>query len=474
MAGNDVVAQHGFSIGDHPGSRSLFGLRRSQVIGEILSLVAAFLALFALGASGGLLVLVAISVLASVGFLIGYRRQTLDVMVLALAGHAHEKYLQKQQDNRSDIFGLPGAPAAASYIVSSNRDGTVRISDKRRRRTVDKKTDRFIGSGPSRVHDVAVGEKGVLGVLKERHGKRGAAAFEIFGESFLYANRSEQMARASVFGSMLGAMSAFANAVDSLVFLYMVDPEETGDPMATAKGWPEDLKKLYCELEEQAIRRRCYLIVKLSDVSLAEKNSKELIESVSGLGLRCRPADSKMLAEIYGFGCRVAASRKVLHMRSSWSHILIGDRVMRLFDVAQLPTGEIQPDFLVPFISSLAEQSILSFELKAIDSRIAMKKVRSKRSGITADAGIRALFGFLSRASEARAISSLEIQENDLDLGYEMFSVTGHFAVFADDLAGLGSAAREAVTKAEKSGLALECAYGRQMRARRRLFGSSS
>ena len=159
-------------------------------------------------------------------------------------------------------------------------------------------------------------------------------------------------------------------------------------------------------------------------------------------------------------------------MRSSWSHILVGDRVMRLFEVAQLPTGEVQPDFLVPFVSSLVEQSILSFEFKAIDSRVAMKKVRSKRSGITADAGIRALFGFLSRTSEARAITSLEIQEHDLDLGYEMFSVSGQFALFADDLAGLSLASRDVATKAEKSGLALECAYGRQMRARRKLFGS--
>ncbi len=472
MADNDMVAQRGFNVGDHRGSRSLFGLKRSQVIGEISSLVVAFLALFVLGAGSGLAALVAISVLGSVGFLIGLRRQTLDMMVLSVANLVHEKYIQNQQDHRHDMFGLSGAPAGISYVVSSQRGGAARISNKRRRRTADKKSVRLTQSGASRVHDVSIGEGMVLGVLKAGRGKRGAVAFEVFGESFLYADRNEQLARASLFGSMLGTLSSFAGAVDSLVFLYLVDPEKTGNTEEVVEGWPEDLRNLYHEIENQRVIRRCFFIVRLSDISAVEKNWSELVDSISGLGLRCSPADSKALAEIYGFGSREAVSREVLHMRSNWSHILVGDRVMRLFEVAQLPTGEIQPDFLVPFVSSLVEQSMLSFEFKAIDSRVAMKKVRSKRSGITADAGIRALFGFLSRASEARAITSLELQENDLDLGYEMFAVTGQFALFADDLAGLSSAAREVATKAEKSGLALECAYGRQMRARRKLFGS--
>ena len=472
MADIDMVAQRGFNVGDHPGSRSLFGLRKSQVIGEIASLVAAFLALFVLGAGAGLAALVAISVLGSAGFLIGLRRQTLDTVALSLTNLVHEKYIQKQLDHRHDMFGLAGAPTGASYVVSSHRGGAARISNKRRRRRADKNSVRLTPSGASRVRDVPIGNEAVLGVLKAGHGKRGAVAFEVFGESFLYADRNEQLARASLFGSMLGALSSFANAVESLVFLYLVDPGNAGNAEAVSEGWPEDLKNLYKEIEDQRIIRRCFFIVSLTDISAPDKNWTELVDSISGLGLRCSPADSKTLAEIYGFGSREEVSREVLHMRSSWSHILVGDRVMRLFEVTQLPTGEVQPDFLVPFVSSLAEQSILSFEFKAIDSRVAMKKVRSKRSGITADAGIRALFGFLSRTSEARAITSLEIQENDLDLGYEMFSVSGQFALFADDLAGLSSAARDVAAKAEKSGLTLECAYGRQMRARRKLFGS--
>ncbi|NNN18258.1 MAG: hypothetical protein HKL84_00200 [Acidimicrobiaceae bacterium] len=472
MARNDPAQPGGFSIGEHPGSRSLFGLKRSQVFGEIASLASGFLVFLAVGSYVGLAVFGIVAILASLGFLVGFRRQTLDSIALGGASMITEKMYQNREQNRLDLFGFVGPPASHSYLVSSHKGGATRISEKRRRFPAGK-LSQYRGTGAIKGDKVLLDDGFAIGVAREKHGKRGVAALEVFGESFIYKDPSLQSDTASMFGAMVGTLSSFANQVDSLVLLYLVDPEG-GETQSTAVGaWSDELKNLYQSAQDNYVSRRCYILIRFSDVSFLEHDGGQLSSFISGLGLRYKALDLMALASIFAFGSDESNSARVIHVNSNWSHLLIGDRVMRLFEVAELPTGEVQPDFLVPFVSSLTNKSILSFELKVIDSRFALRKVRSRRSGITADAGVRALLGFLARNSETRAITSLERQENDLDLGYEMFSISGNFALFAKDLSEMKASVPTVTAKAEISGLVLECAYGRQLQVQRRLFGSS-
>ena len=471
MANADPIAVRGFTIGDHASSRSIFGLRRSQIVGEIVAIICGFGALMLVGSFAGLLSFVAVVFLASLGFLVGYRRRTLDVMLFAVASYLKEVMHQKRRQFRYELFGFAVPPAGSSYLASKHNYGSARISNTRQRRAATAKVRtpglEIRGAGEVRLEDGTL-----LGIAKDRATRRYVVAFEVFGNDFLFQERVDQLARGFVFGSMLGSMSSLANVVDSVVLLYAVDPVGEAGWEVTTEQWPDELRLLYLEVKDKSVVRRSYIVIRVRNARADGSDYLELVSFISGLGVGFHALDAKSLIRLFAFGSPESAYKRVLHMRSQWAHLLVGERMMKMFEVAELPTGEVQPDFLVPFVTSLASQSLLGFELKAIDSRFAMRKVRSRRSGITADAGIRALMGFLARNSEARAITSLEVQESDLDMGYEMFSVSGYFAVFADNLAELKAAARDAVAKAEKSGLALECAYGRQLQVRHRLFGS--
>lgn len=471
MANANPIAVRGFTIGDHASSRSLFGLRRSQIVGETIGIICGFGALLLVGSFAGLMCFVAITVLASLGFLVGYRRRTLDTMLFAVAGFLKEGMHQKRRRFRYELFGFAVSPAGSSYLASKHNYGSARISNTRQRRTAMAKV-RTPGLEIRSAGEVRLEDGTLLGIAKDRSTRRFVLAFEVFGNDFLFQDRVDQLAGAFVFGSMLGSMSSLTNVVDSVVLLYAVDPVGEAGWEVTAEEWPDELRSLYLEVKDKSVTRRSYIIVRARNARPGGSDYLELVSFISGLGLGFRALDAKSLIRLFAFGSAESAFKRVLHMRSQWGHLLVGERMMKMFDVAELPTGEVQPDFLVPFVTSLASQSLLGFELKAIDSRFALRKVRSLRSGITADAGIRALLGFLARNSEARAITSLEVQENDLDMGYEMFSVSGYFAIFADNLADLKAATQDAVAKAEKSGVVLECAYGRQLQVRHRLFGS--
>lgn len=466
------AVERGFSIGEHSCSRSLFGLRRSQVIGESASVILAFAALLSIGSSAGLLIFGLVVTVASVAFLAGYKGTTLDRTILALVAQANGGLLQSRHRYRHDLYGFSVEPGRSLFLASSHRWGSRRISSSRKRSPAGVRSQ-LGGLELRSLQDVQLDGGSMLGVARERRGaRRGVLAYELFGEGFLLRDRQDQLSAASVFGTMLGSLPSLSTSVESVVLLYLVDPGQAGDVGASLFRWAEDVRTLYNEVHEKAVLRRCYLIIRMADADFSEGDYLELDAFVSGLGLRYKPLDGDSLAGLFAFGTGERSERGVLHMRAKWGHLAVGERLMKLFDVAELPTGEIRPDFLVPFVTSLESQSLLSFRFKAIESHLALKKVRARRSGITADAGIRALLGFLARNSETRAISSLEVQENDLDMGYEMFSVTGYFALFADSLYELKEVAQAAEAKAEKSGLVLECAYGRQLQARHQLFGS--
>lgn len=144
---------------------------------------------------------------------------------------------------------------------------------------------------------------------------------------------------------------------------------------------------------------------------------------------------------------------------------------MRVFEVVELPKGSVAPDFLASLTYGISFPALISFRLVPIDNRYAMRKLRSKRSGVMADAGIRSLLGFLARNSESKTIDALARQESELDLGYEMFSVSARVATYAKELKILEGRSRELLVAAERSGLELDVMYGRQQLGRQELFG---
>ena len=461
----------GFTIGEHSSSRSLFGLRKSQIAGELASLILGFVALLGLGSSDGILAFAVTAICSSFVFLVGYKRRTLDQLVLDAFAHLGEQLSHSSREFRHDLFGFSSPPVAGSFVASSHTWGSRRISPSRKRRSRIAAVPGPRGSGLRNIWEKEIDDGAKIGIAREHSGKRSVVAFELFGDGFLLRDPQDQNGSAAVFGTMLGSMSSLSKKMDSVALIYLVDPERRASMADETLGWAGEVRKLFDYVSGNATDRHCYLVVHMADSPFGEQDFSELTSFVAGLGLDSQPLDGDSLGQLFAFGTGEGSGRGVLHVRSRWSHLLVGERLMKLFDVAEFPTGEVRPDFLVPFVTSLESKSLLSFRFKAIESHFALRKVRSRRSGITADAGIRALLGFLSRTSEARAISSLEVQENDLDMGYEMFAVSGFFAVFADSLYELKDAAESAMAKAEKSGLQLECAYGRQLQTRNLLFG---
>ena len=472
MANSGMVVTR-FTVGEHSSSRSLFGLRKAQIVGEAISLSVGFAALMGLKSAAGIVAFAAAAVVSSVAFLMGFRGQTLDQLLLALIAHARVVSGVRKGAYRNDIFGFSKPPEEKSFVLSADKSRRPRISLSRHRRSGSNVVSGYPGPQLRRLWEVPLTDGAALGIAKERHGKRGVVGFELFDEGFGMKDPQDQAFSASVFGTMLGRISSMSNRVESLAIVYLIDPEAGKSSILESSGWADDTKALYSEVSCRRVERRCYLVLRTLDTSLGEHECSEIVSFVSGLGLSYEPLDAANLAELFAFGTGERPERGVLSIRSCWSHILIGERFAKVFEVSELPTGEVSPDFLVPFLASLDCQSLLGFRFKVIDGRFALRKVRSRRSGITADAGVRSLLGFLSRSSEARVISSLEVQEVDLDLGYVMFSVIGHVAVFAGSLAELKEAAKAAAAKAEKSGLVLECVYGKQQQAYRELFGAS-
>lgn len=464
------LAEKGFSIGDHLSSRSVFGLKRSQVAGSLSGFALGFCMLLVFGSSSGIIGFAVTTLLTAAFFLFGYKGRTPGAIVAGAVSHLGEQLSEFGSGYGYDAFGDPVEHSARTYVVSKSGFGPMRIWESRTRSSSSSRSRRA-GGEIRKLTELKLDDGSLLGVAREHRGQGSVLGFEVFGGSFAFLDRYEKLERASALGSAMGSLAGLAGKVGSLVILYSVGRQGEGfsgckEPVSG------ELEALVEEISSRRIARRSFLLVRTNGGRKDGEIVSEVMPLIYGLGLSCKALDGESLSALFAFGSAGRNEKSIQHVRARWSHLQIDEKLMRLFDVSELPTGEVDPDFLVPFLTSLTSESVLGFQLKAIDSRFAIRKVRSRRSGVTADAGVRALFGFLARNSEARAISSLEVQENDLDLGYEMLAVSGRFAVVAESEEELKTVSSQAVAKAEQVGISLECGYGRQLQLRRRLFGA--
>lgn len=461
---NRSGVSRGFKIGDHPVSRSLFGLRRAQIVGAGVSVVLGFSILFSRGGPGGVIGMAVIVGIGCLAFLVGYKRQTLDYVLLAAWSWIAEMVPQRQAGYSYSLFGEPAPKCAAPHLIIPENYGFARIAPKAR-----SMKRRGLLRNTNVCQEVVAGGQN-YGVVSD--GKNVIFAFELFGENFLYQNRDDQISNAASFGVAIGAMPTTSESISSITLVFTIEPGiQSEEHNEIAVEWSADVKDLLDFTVARQIRRRSFLIIRSHGDAPAEGLHERISSLIEAQPIKSLPLDSKSLESLLTFGTDSRIGSGSLKMKSCWNEISFDNRIVKLFDVVELPKGEVHPDFLVPFLGSLSYPALLSFQFQHVDSRYALRKVRSKRSQVTADVGLRSLFGFLARNSEAKAIENLEIQESELDMGYEMFSVVSTFALFASGRSQLHAAIGDATSRAEKSGLTIECAYGRQLQCWRQLFG---
>lgn len=470
MDGN--TSKSAFTIGGHSVSKALFGLRKSQVVGVMITASFGFFSVIALNGPEGIAVLVVVTLFGSLGFLVGYRRLTLDLLILLLVNWAKERKVQKVQEHRFDVFGFTKPPSSPGFVLSLDRDKSLRISETTLGRSANANARMGRRVGIRNLHHLAIDESRFLGIGTDVISKKAVFALETFGDSFLYKDEQDQFDAAYGFGKLLGTLAGLPGDIESITVLFSVQPKPSPDNSADLDAWSPELAELYGNVCAEFVYRRSFIIVRLARATVTLSDYREQEEFLRTLDMSFRPLAPGELVELLAFGAKYSHGNGGLHLESHWNYLSVADRVSRLFEVTGLPMGEIRPDFLAPFIVSLSSESLFGFRLNILDNRYALRKIRAKRSGITADAGLRSLFGFLSKSSEVSAIESLEFKEQELDMGYQMFSVSGYLALFADDVTRLERDSADVVAKARRVGLVLDCAYGQQMRSRRRLFGS--
>lgn len=296
--------------------------------------------------------------------------------------------------------------------------------------------------------------------------------YEIVGDRFLYLDTDLKSQIALNFGRLLETFVNYSPAIKGLSVVYTCTPGGYGEVNPGAPPESGSVAELQHISEANSILRRSFLLLKCSKSSNLPQLLSLETENFSQSDLELIPMEPRHISQLFNFGGFTSKRKSDRAICSNWSYLEMEQRLVRLFDIVEFPRGEVSADFLVPFITGLTGESILSFNLKLVDNRYALRKVRSKRSGITADVGVRGMLGFLSRNSEIKAMASLETQETELDMGYQMFSVSGIVAIFANNLTELEFLSSDLMAKSEKSDLLLECAWGRQIQRWRSIFGA--
>ena len=463
-----LSSHHRFSVGDHLLGKSIFGLAKSQVLGLTVFPVIGFLMLFSFNGIWGILGLVFVVTLAVLSLLIGWQGWTLDRAVIAGNWYLASVISQRRNRFKFSQFGAPLPSTQSRQVVSYHSRQGLRVSEhylsKRGRQHLAGKLHHrvFVETFPYFEMDMA----------QLSLGKKVLFGFELEGDRFLYLDRDAKASNAINFGQFLEVFSAYRDRIDSLCLVYTFTPGNFDTPTSINQESDPELEELVRSSSNSSIRRQLYLLISGSKSTGFAELVSQISVAARDIGVTARGLDQSSLRKVVLFGRPAPDLEKALSMRSHWRHMELGDKLAKLFQVTGLPKGEVNADFLVPFLSSVAGEGLLSFRLKLVDNRYALRKVRAKRSGITADAGVRTLLGFLGRQSENRAIGSLQVQEEELDLGYVMYSVSGTLVLFATTEAELELAANQILLKSEQSGVSLECAYGTQMKCWRDLFGT--
>ena len=381
--------------------------------------------------------------------------------------HLSSMAVQRRSRFRFTQFGVPYPSTQTRQVVSFHANQGVRVSA----RHLLKRGRQHVGGKFLRRISIENFPGTEMDVAQFRFGEKILFGFELTGDRFLYLDRDVKVSNAINFGQVLEVFSSYRDRIDSICIVYTFSPGNFDLSDSNCQQSDPDLEELLRSSINNSTIRHLYLLVS----GLKSVGFEELVSQISvaarDIGVVARGLDQSSLQNVVQFGRPLTGLDKPLPIRSHWGHMDLGEKMVKLFEVVELPKGEVNPDFLVPFLSSVEGESLLSFRLKLIDNRFALRKVRAKRSGITADVGIRALLGFLGRHSESRVIESLQIQEQELDLGYLMYSVSGTLAVFANTEAQLHLTASQILLKSEQSGISLECAYGMQMKCWRGLFG---
>lgn len=456
-----------FVVGEHSASRSLFGLRKSRVIGSFISLGLGFLVLLGLGGTFGLIGMAALGAVGLFSFLIGFRGATLDQIAVASLYFTKARFYEAKLGFRYDVSGMPLKIGQKRQIVSGGSGCTLRVSEPHvSRRSSRKRAVRQ----PDLYRDDSsrVGRSFSVPMMQRR---RSVVGYEIVGDRFLYLDKDLKSQSAINVGRLLETFANYSPSIKGMTILYSCTPGGYGEAGTDMPPQPGSVAELQYISEVNSVRRRTYLLLKGSKAfDLPEFPSFEL-DGSGETDLELKPMDSKHIVQLLDFGGFSSQRKANRAICSSWSYLEMEQRLVRLFDIVEFPRGEVSADFLVPFITSLTSESILSFNLKLVDNRYALRKVRSRRSGITADIGVRGMLGFLGRSSETNAMASLETQEMELDMGYQMFSVSGTVAIFANNPAELELLSSDLLAKSDRSDLFLECAWGRQIQRWRGIFG---
>lgn len=462
-----LPGQYRFSVGVHLLGRSIFGLAKSQVTGLMVFLVIGFFLLLSLNGIWGILGLVFMVAVAVITLLIGWHGWTLDRALISGQWYLISVISQRRNRFRFNQFGTPLSSAQSRQVVSYHATNSVRISERHlskpdRQHLAGKFFHRiFIETFPGSEMDMA----------QLSFGKRILFGFELTGDRFLYLDRDAKVSASINFGQLLEVFSSYGDRIDSLCVVYTFTPGNFDLSISNSKELDLELEELLLSSSNNSTRRQLYLLVVGSKSIGLEELLSQISVAAREFGAVARGLDKSSLQKVVLFGRPTADLYKPLPIRSHWGHMELGEKMVKLLEVVELPKGEVNSDFLVSFLSSIEGECLLSFRLTPVDNRFALRKVRAKRSGITADVGIRALLGFLARHSEGRAIESLQAQEEELDLGYLMYSVSGTLAVFAETEEQLKLAANQILLKSEQSGVRLGCAYGTQIKCWRGLFG---
>lgn len=458
-------AQAGFIIGDHPAARSVMGLRKPQVVGALSCLALGFVALIARPDVAGIAGLCLLAALGGELFLLGIKGVTLDRILTSAASFATERLSQSHGRNNYNSFGCR-IDHRPEFIAAGNSGGIRRIRERVRRRPSIRGNSRVSHAG----WISESGEDGCpIGVGRCGPGRICVAGFELFGGNFIYSDNDHQTMAADGFARALESIGGLVSGFESVTVLFCTEPGKDEDHLIPGSVNAQ-ICRIEAEIERNRIVRSAFLLIYFQG-EFSRSQVDRVSETLVAGGMEAVPLSAASLRRLFCFGFGGAASKESLHMRPGWDHLLVDQRIMQVMDAVAMPAGPVRPDFLVPFVNSLTSTSIIGFRLRVLNPTFALRKVRARRSGVTADAGIRALFGFIARNSEAEAIRSLENKEQDLDLGFQMFSVSARVAVVADSRIDMLRSAQEVKAGAEKAGLMFECAYGRQLAARRSLFG---
>lgn len=311
-----------------------------------------------------------------------------------------------------------------------------------------------------------------VGVVVSRRGPKlsATAVFAATGPPrYLLMDSAEQAGLVAGWSSVLSGLALERSRVGHLQWVERSTP---ASPELTGPSAPAGYRALVADVAGQAVEHHVYIAAEVrlgsDDFADAAAEWRLLSSRLAGASLAARPLGPDELAGLLRSwsdgrtGPAAWGQAGPSCWRETWREVETGGRFHRGYAVSAWPRVPVGPAWLEPLVvgAPAGVERVLSVHLEAVPHALAVRRLRSARTGHALEAEHRARAGMIGGAAERRQAGETDDREEELVAGYALYRAGGVVLVSATTVAGLDEASGEMLAQAAAASLDLRPLHG--------------